>query len=234
MAQQPRGKSARAQERKAVAAVRRAEGTGWGWWAGVLLVVLAVLVILVVFNRPHRSASGTGTEPPRVAPMTMGIVRDSPPPWPLPPDPTEAVHAAGLPLLNNEGTVEHIHAHLDVRVNGHPVPVPDGIGIDETSQQISPLHTHDHTGVIHIESPTPAPFSLGQLATQWQVRLDQTHLGGLSATGGNTVQAFVNGRPVPGNPAAILIHRHDEIALIYGLATQLPPVPARYAFPAGE
>lgn len=32
MAGQRRGKSARAQERKAVAVARRAEGTGWGWW----------------------------------------------------------------------------------------------------------------------------------------------------------------------------------------------------------
>ena len=166
--------------------------------------------------------------------MATGMGRDTPPPWPFPPDPAQAVHAAGLPLLSDEGTVEHIHAHLDITVNGDPVPIPAGIGIEESHQQISPLHTHDQTGVVHVESPKPAPFSLGQLATERQVRLDQTHLGGLTATSGNTVQAYVNGRPVPGDPAAIIIHPHDEIALVYGPATQPPPIPTRYVFPAGE
>lgn len=129
------------------------------------------------------------------------------------------MHAAGLPLLGDEGTVEHIHAHLDININGATVPVPAAIGIDETTQQIGPLHTHNQTGVLHIESPTSAPLSLGQLATEGQVRLDQTHLGGLNATSGSTVQTFVNGRPVPGNPAGIILHPHDEIAPVYSPAT---------------
>lgn len=81
MAGQRRGKSARAQERKAVAVARRAEGTGWGWWVGVLLVVLAVLMLFVVVNRPHRSASGPVTDPPvPAASMSTGIGRETPPP----------------------------------------------------------------------------------------------------------------------------------------------------------
>lgn len=50
-------------------------------WVGVLLVVLAVLMLFVVVNRPHRSASGPVTDPPvPAASMSTGIGRETPPP----------------------------------------------------------------------------------------------------------------------------------------------------------
>ncbi len=39
----------------------------------------------------------------------------------------------GLPALSAEGTVLHIHQHLDLIVNGSPVTIPAGIGINEAA-----------------------------------------------------------------------------------------------------
>ena len=61
----------------------------------------------------------------------------------------------------------HIHAHLAIYVNGAQKTVPYGIGIEQpwstqadgSSEFVNSgaafyyLHTHDDTGVIHIESP---------------------------------------------------------------------------------
>jgi len=123
--------------------------------------------------------------------------------------------------------------NLDVLTDGRPVTVPADIGIDQNAGTISPLHTHDASGVIHIESPVQATFTLAQFFTEWQVALAQDHIGGLAAVGGNILRAYVNGVLVSGNPAAVPLHAHDEIALVYGPATSRPSVPATYNWPSG-
>ncbi len=183
-------------------------------------------------STPTASSAGIPTQP-----RTTAEGRNTTPPWTAPAgaDVTAAVKAAGLPMLTAEGTVEHIHAHLDVYVDGKAVAVPGLIGIDEPGQQISPVHTHDTSGIIHIESPVKADFSLGQFMTEWQVSLSATHLGGLGTDATHTLTAYVNGKPVGGDPAAITLGAHDEIALVYGTAGEnaQTPAPSSYNFPSG-
>jgi hypothetical protein len=130
--------------------------------------------------------------------------------------------------------VEHIHVHLDVLADGKPMPVPANIGIDAARRGISPLHSHDDSGVIHIESPVKRQFSLGEFFTEWGVSLSSANIGGLHATDGKTVRAYVNGQLRPGDPAAITFNQHDEIALIYGAAQPTETPPAAYEFPPGD
>ncbi len=149
-------------------------------------------------------------------------------------DVTAAVRAAGLPILGSDGQVEHIHAHLDVVVDGHPVQVPAGIGIDPVHRAISPLHTHDTSGVIHIESPVQRQFSLGEFFSEWGVSLSADTIGALRAVGDKTLRAYVNGTLRTGNPAAITFEPHDEIALIYAVPQRGETLPARFDFPRGD
>ena len=138
----------------------------WLWIAGAVVVTAALAVVIVAVmkptgkHEPQTSRAGSNS-----APATVAVGADTPPPWPAPVDVAAAVRAAGLPMLGSEGQVEHIHAHLDVVVDGHPVQVPAGIGIDPVHRAISPLHTHDTSGVIHIESPVQRQFRLGTLGT---------------------------------------------------------------------
>lgn len=195
------------------------------WWTGAgIVVVVGFVVVLAVWVTQHNTGRPTATSSNAIpaSPITSAVGRTSQPPWSAPSDVPAAVGQAGLPLLGAEGAVEHIHAHLDLIVNGQPVTVPADIGIDQDGGRISPLHTHDTSGVIHVESPTRAQFSLAQFFAEWQVALTATHLGGLRAgDGSGQLHAFVNGRPVAGNPGAITLAGHDEIALVYG------PVPPR-------
>src|SRR6185369_1120909 len=52
----------------------------------------------------------------------------------------ERLTAIDLPALAQEGTTLHIHQHLDILVDGKPVAVPAGIGINEAQGFISPIH----------------------------------------------------------------------------------------------
>jgi hypothetical protein len=106
-------------------------------------------------------------------------------------DPIAKTVAAGLKPERKEFFAIHQHAHLDVFVNGDPVEVPAGIGIDITDPGvkrfedpggpgyggielcdnpcISPLHTHDTTGVLHTEAPENETNTLGEFFVEWGV-----------------------------------------------------------------
>jgi hypothetical protein len=207
------------------------------WSAAVVVAIAVVVTVVVVLNRPHTppvTNAAPSTAPSAPAPVATALGRTSNPPWDAPADATAAVAAAGLPMLGEEGNAVHIHAHLDVVVNGAPVQVPANIGIDEARQQISPLHSHDTTGVIHIESPTaPATFTLGQFFTEWQVSLSADHIGGLTVDGTHHLTAYVNGKPYTSDPAGIVLAAHDEIALVYGTQAQQTNMPSTYQWSNG-
>jgi hypothetical protein len=224
-------------KRSDVAARARSGGrrSAW-WWAGAgTAIVVALIVIIVVVNRdgsaPKPDANAVTIDNP-AATTAVGV--ESMPPWPAPADATAAARNAGLPMLSSEGNVEHIHVHLDVLNDGQLVPVPANIGIDIARGAISPLHTHDDTGVVHIESPVKRQFSLGEFFSEWGVSLSANNIGGLRATGDKRVRVYVNGQPRAGDPAAIMFNQHDEIALLYGTPKPGETIPTKYDFPPGD
>lgn len=156
------------------------------------------------------------------------------PSWPAPADTADRARRIGLSVAPMEGTARHFHTHLDVFVDGRRVVVPAQLGIAPSGREMSELHTHDTTGVLHIEAPTAGKrYVLGQLFAEWNVRLDATHLGGLRTGGGRTLTAYVDGRPRTGNPATVELTPHREIALVYGPAGARAKVPASYHFAPG-
>jgi hypothetical protein len=177
-------------------------------------------------------AAGCGSTPPASSPPAAGPSA-VPRVWPLPADPAAAAAKAGLPMLNREMLEVHYHAHLDVLVRGVAITVPAGIGIDPAEQAITPLHTHDTTGIVHIESAENIPFTLGQLFTEWGQPLSATQVGPVTVAGGEQVRLYRNGKQVPGNPAAYRFAAHDELVVWLGPADQQPQVPSSYQFPEG-
>jgi hypothetical protein len=172
-------------------------------------------------------------------------------PWPAPPDPLDLAVAAGLKPEAHEFLAYHVHAHLDVFLNGSPVEVPAGIGINiddpavHTVQTdagptyggidppcagpcISPLHTHAPDGVLHTESAADHPNTLGEFFTEWDVALTAQCVGGYCSPDASA-QVFVNGKPFSGDPASIELADQTEIAIVIGT----PPAEIPSAFPAG-
>ena len=206
----------------------------------VAFVVLALAVeVLLVGSAPLAGASAKSKSTVATVPFTAppGVtLATTPPPWPLPADAKPYIEAAGLSVLSAEQLQVHYHAHLDIIANGSSVTVPAGVGFvieDGKATGITVLHTHDPSGIIHIESAKNKPYSLGQFFTEWGVTLNSTQVGGLKADATHVLQAYVNGRLLKGDPATIRLKRHQEIALWYGPAGTTPTVPKSYPFPEG-
>jgi hypothetical protein len=150
-------------------------------------------------------------------------------------DLAERLQAIGLAPLNPiEGTAVHIHQHLDLYVDGHNVLVPAGVGIDP-AVGYAPLHTHDPSGVLHVESPTVRTYTLGEFFAVWGVRFTPSCLGGDCAGGGRQLRVYVNGRADRADPTTLVLAAHQELVVAFGTAAQLPsPIPSTYQFPPGE
>lgn len=78
----------------------------------------------------------------------------------------------------------HIHATLTIRIDGQEVKIPRNIGIspflwiDRSLERYgignsSPMHTHDESGVIHIESTVARNYTLGEFFDIWGVTFNE-------------------------------------------------------------
>jgi hypothetical protein len=160
--------------------------------------------------------------------------RTSPPPWSAPADVEARVKAAGLTMLTAEGTALHIHQHLTVTVDGTAVQVPALIGIDEQAQRISAIHTHDTSGVVHVESPDVRTFHLDQVFAEWDVRLAKGAVGPyVDGKDGATVTVFVNQRRYTGDPRSIALTAHEDIDFVVTHGGATPQPPAAFVWPKG-
>jgi hypothetical protein len=156
------------------------------------------------------------------------------PEWPAPDDPGERADEAGLELERQEHLQIHRHAHLDVFVDGAAVTVPAGIGIVITDPGvqsfpdpayggieqcddpcISPLHTHDETGILHTESTQDDLLTLGQFFTEWGVTLDEDCVDEYCAPD-TEIAVYLDGERYDGDPAAIELDDRLQIAVVVG------------------
>jgi hypothetical protein len=154
--------------------------------------------------------------------------------WSRVADQSASAARAGLPMLGQEMLAVHYHAHLDLLVRGEPIPVPAGVGIDSIQQKISPLHTHDLTGVVHIESEKDIAFTLGQFFTEWGQPLEASRVGPIALAKDEQLRVYRDGKLVTGNPAAIKFTRHGEFFIWVGPAGSPPShPPSTFDFPKG-
>jgi hypothetical protein len=160
---------------------------------------------------------------------------------------TAQIYGQGIACEPMEEAAVHYHANLQIIVNGQNEALPADIGFspDPTNATcLYWLHTHDTSGVIHIEAPQGSAnraFVLGDFFAVWSQTPSTTIAAGtpeLSATDffGHPVDAahplhvFVNGKPYTGDPNLIVLSPHVNIWLEYG--TQIV-TPTSYTWPAG-
>jgi len=147
--------------------------------------------------------------------------------------------AAGVVPEKAERLTYHVHAHLDVFVNGQKVVVPAGIGINIhdpgvhvfpniagatgygginppcATACISPLHTHDVSGVLHTESSTVKDNTLRQFFVEWGVTLNANCVDRYCRPA-TKIAVYVNGKPFTGDPRTIALSNFKEIAIVIG------------------
>jgi len=111
--------------------------------------------------------------------------------------------------------------------------VPSHLGIDEAAGRISPIHTHDRTGIVHVESAVEATFRLGQVFTEWDVALGDGRVGGYrDGRDGVRVGMFVDGRAFRGDPRGIVLQERQDLDLVVTTDGSTPRPPAAFRFPA--
>lgn len=133
-----------------------------------------------------------------------------------------------IPCDLQEMSAEHIHAHLQIYIRGQQRIVPANVGI--RSDCLFWLHTHDATGLIHVEAGARGTYALGQFFGVWGQPLSMTELLGERTQPGEEVRVLVDGQPYPGNPRAVPLRAHEEIVLELGPPF---PSPAPFTFPPG-
>jgi hypothetical protein len=143
-----------------------------------------------------------------------------------------ATGGSGLPVDGigcqaSEGDALHVHAHLALFQNGKALQVPANIGIVPGRQCLYWEHTHDASGIVHVEAPQAADFTLGSFFDIWGRQLDRKGFAG--STGALTI--FVDGERYNGDPRTIPIVAHREITLEAGTPVVTPQ---SYSFPPGE
>jgi hypothetical protein len=190
--------------------------------------VAAIAIVAALFFAFGRDSGGSSAPPPVDESQLVGL-QTGRAPWNAGLDHLpDRMKPLGLTEIGAEGqgVILHIHAHLDVFVNGKRKPVPALIGIYD-GQFLTELHTHDASGILHIESPTKRSFSLGEFFGVWGVRLSSTCVGGYCRP--KTLwRMYVNGTQYAGDPSRLILKRHQEIAIVIGK----PPkkIPSTYAF----
>jgi hypothetical protein len=119
----------------------------------------------------------------------------------------------GIRCDNMEGSVEHIHTHLQLVNRGRSVTIPAYIGMPRPlGSCLYWLHTHTTDGIIHIESPVVRTFTLGQFFDVWGEPLSRSAAYSLRARGGS-LSITVNGKAYQGDPRAIRLRDHEEIVI---------------------
>jgi len=185
-------------------------GVNWTYLLGigVLAAVLAIAASYVFSQRTLRPSSAGAV----ASPNTLA--------------------AAGAPVdhiqCNSlEQVSYHVHAHLTILDAGKPVTVPAYTGI--TNSCLYWLHTHDTSGVIHIEAPKKIAPTLGNFFDIWSQPLSRTTAAGARVQPGQRMKVFVNLKPYTGNPRTIRLHAHTIVTIEIG-----PPFSPPQKFDFGD
>jgi hypothetical protein len=208
--------------------------------AGVAAIaVLAIVVVAVLVAGRHRSSTAPSAGgPSETATVTLtgppgpeGMVLEQGTPLAAASGSATGQTVDGVQCNSMEQAVYHIHVHLSVYVDGSLCPVPPGIGVVEPVAQHSPngvfdqashcyywLHTHAQDGIIHVEAPNRATYTLGNFFDIWHQPLSTRQVG--PARG--SVTAYVNGARYTDDATRIPLDSHEDIQLDIGTPAVAP------------
>jgi hypothetical protein len=122
----------------------------------------------------------------------------------------------GIPCLPSMSNNYHVHIYLGLFVNGSQVALPMGVGMENPGQPgidgnppgfintatcFYEIHTHDRSGIVHVEStdPTGAPITATLYTTQnlfdiWGITVNSGQFGPFSGP----IRVFTSGQTFRG------------------------------------
>lgn len=143
-------------------------------WKSLLIYALPTVAVLGLFG--YIFASGNSSEG-----------------TPATPESTPNPHEIAMTCTTDMATKFHIHPQLAILIDGVRQDIPAQIGI--TNGCMNPLHTHDATGTIHVESPVKLDFTLADFFAVWGKTFNQNQILDSKTDDTHTITMTVNGKP---------------------------------------
>ena len=120
----------------------------------------------------------------------------------------ESGASSGFPFPCATSVSMHIHPYLQIMIEGQGVTVPADVGLSSSCDE--PIHTHDASGILHLETPgTSTNYTLGQFFQIWSatdhtvtvngqaqpIIFNSTDILGFKADATHKVVLLVDGKP---------------------------------------
>ena len=123
---------------------------------------------------------------------------------------------SGIECHSGEAVSYHVHTLLEIYLKGEKVKIPANIGIIP-GHCMYWLHTHDETGLIHVEAPRQMKFTLGQFFDVWGQQLSSDNVLGIDLASSNLeMRMYVDGERYLGDPREIELVDNRLIILDIG------------------
>jgi hypothetical protein len=213
-------------------------------YIGIGIALIALVVGFAGFNwwqnRSVAQANATPTPGPNATAKAIQLANGAPigakfvkGKYPDTPQGGRGQTLDGVGCGTQEYATYHVHTHLALFYDGKQMQVPPYIGFAPSLAGgcLYWIHTHDATGIIHIEAPDinppqGGPYTLGMFFDIWGQPLDRNNIAGFVGP----VTAYVNGAKYDGDLRAIPLRAHQQVVLEVGTPVVPPP---NYAFPVG-
>lgn len=147
------------------------------------------------------------------------------PTWPIGDTSTggQGQQVQGLNCLAQLSEPFHHHVQLSIFVNGQQLAVPMGVGMFQPGGGKSGyiyhttclyfIHTHDRTGIIHVESKIDQVYSLGTFFKLWGEPLSSTQIAQFTGA----VSVYINGQLDTTDPiGSVPLTPGSDITLVIG------------------
>jgi hypothetical protein len=115
----------------------------------------------------------------------------------------------------------HIHALVSIYKDGQRLALPGNIGRPSACDY--EMHTHDGSGVVHIETDKERNFTLAQFFAEWGQPLSANAIAGLPGAPTFYVIDKEKVTRFSGDPATLELAAHREIVIVTGTAPAQVP-----------
>lgn len=177
------------------------------WLLAASAVVVAAIVAVAIAFAVSRHSTSAGsiptTKPAASPPFESGQKID------------------GIPCTA-EMLTYHVHAHLTILDAGKQIIIPANTGISYAHECLYWLHTHDNSGIIHVEAPHKVNLHLGNFFDIWGQPLSRTQVSTARVKAGQRMVVWVNGHTYSGDPRSIPLGNHTSITVEIGPPFRTP------------
>jgi len=101
---------------------------------------------------------------------------------------------------------------LEIIINGQKQEIPTDVGINAGC--MNSLHTHDNSGIIHVESPEKRDFNLADFFAVWNKIYNKDQIFDYKTDDTHIIRQTINGQEVQDYENTIL-RDNDKITIYY-------------------